>query len=70
MPRTRSAAKIVSAYANGVRDMVDKKRCPPGWKDAVRIAIISIQHNRTYLDQFTAYSEKFRGIIDVFNDLH
>jgi hypothetical protein len=32
IPRTRSAMKMVKKYASGVRAIVERTRCPPGYR--------------------------------------
>ena len=66
IPRTRSAMKMVKKYASGVRAIVERTRCPPGYRDN---EYVLKKPNTTHLDKSGAGFQKLSGIVNVLNDL-
>ena len=67
-----SAATIVRRYDSGVRAIVDKNKCPPGYTQTFQYAYMyEMAYERTaHLDELSARPQERRRVVDVLDDLH
>lgn len=68
MRKMCSAARMVRMYARGVREMVERKRCPPGYalcqRTCCRLGTL------THLDEFCTRREKFCRVVNMLDYFH